>query len=57
MHRVMLVIEPKDGITAAGVSPAVPGLGDLCEQLTELLAKATDRHALLGYRVTEVTTE
>lgn len=57
MHPVMLVIEPKEGITAAGVAPVMPAMSELCEQLTELLAKGTGRHQLLGWRVREVTTE
>lgn len=56
MHPVMLVIEPKEGITKAGVAPATPGGAELCATLTELLAKATERHQLLGWKVTEVTT-
>lgn len=57
MHPVMLVIEPKEGITAAGVAPGPPAMSELCERLTELLAKGTDRHQLIGWRVREVTTE
>lgn len=55
MHRVMLVIEPKEGITRAGVAPVMPAMSELCEQLTELLARVTERHQLLGWKVTEVT--
>ena len=57
MHPVMLVIEPKEGITRAGVAPGTPSGAELCEQLTELLATATGRHQLLGWTVREVTTE
>jgi hypothetical protein len=56
MYQLTLVVAPKENVTAAGVLPHLPAGADLCAQLTELLAKATERHQLLGWRVTEVTT-
>jgi hypothetical protein len=56
MYQLTLIIEPKDGPTAAGVAPGLPAGAELCEHLTELLGKGTERHQLLGYKVTEVTT-
>ena len=53
---LVLVIEPKDGTTPAGQAPGLPSCAQLCDELAPLLARATERHALLGYRVTEVTT-
>lgn len=52
---VQLTVEPKQGATAAGVAPCLCSLDELCTQLAPLLARGTERHALLGFTVTEVT--
>ena len=54
---LVLVIEPKDGATASGQRPELPSLAELIEHLGPLLVKGTERHALLGYQVTEVTAQ
>lgn len=57
MHPVMLVIEPKEGTTRAGVAPVMPTMSELTAMLTEMAAKVTARNQLIGWTVREVTTE
>jgi hypothetical protein len=50
-----VTVVPKQGVTLAGVTPALPSLDELCTQLAPLLSRGTERHQLLGFTVTEVT--
>ena len=57
MLPVILMIAPKEGTTPADVFPVMPTADELCAYLTEVLAKMTARNQLIGWTVTEVTTE
>lgn len=50
----VITTEPKEDVTADGISPSEPSEEELAARLTDVLADVTKHDSMTGWRVTRV---
>lgn len=53
-YFAVITVEPKEDVTADGVSPSEPSEEELAARLTDVLADVTKHDSMTGWRVVRV---